>query len=491
MAEWNTKVIVNRTLQADFNADMARQQVEDLSKVLDISRRIQVEKDLDRLLELIMAETTQVLDCERSSLFLVDDDAGELYSKVAEGEAGEIRFPMSTGLAGACARTNESINIPDAYADKRFNPQIDKQTGFKTRSILCFPLTTSEGKVVGVMQSLNKRKGPFTDYDEALLAAFSQQAAIALDSARLAQAYLEKEKLKRSMEIARDIQQSLMPRSDPEIDLLDIASFCQSCDETGGDYYDYIRLGDDHLGLAIGDVSGHGLGAALFMGMARSLLRSFAYTIGNPAKILAQMNDPLEGDMGADSFMTLFYGVLDIKQWRLDYASGGHDEPLIYRVREKRFEELEATGIPIGMIGGQDFPLAPAVKFDPGDVLVLATDGLWEAMNGAGEPFGRDRMKQVIVDHAAKSAREIVTALREVCEKHVDTPVPKPADESAATHAPEPAERDQATPDPDGNAAPRTVETATGRFHDDVTLVVIKFEPVDAALKERFIELKL
>jgi len=159
---------------------------ERLSILLKIGLRLTAERDLDRLLRMIIEETTAVMDAERSSLFLIDRDRNEMWAKIAQGaETAEIRFPLGTGIAGTVGKTGEIINIPDAYQDGRFNPEFDKRTGFRTKSILCAPLRNMQGAIIGAVQVLNKRGGAFTKDDESLLTALASQAAIALENADL------------------------------------------------------------------------------------------------------------------------------------------------------------------------------------------------------------------------------------------------------------------------------------------------------------------
>ena len=167
--------------------DKLQQRVEKLGGILDVAKALVAERDLDRLLKLIVHAAARVVDADRCSLFLVDRDRGELWSKVAQGVTmKEIRFPMGRGIAGAVAETNTPVNIPDAYADPRFNQNVDKQTGYKTRSILCVPMRSVEGEVVGVLQALNKLDGnPFNPEDEELLFALGGQAAAAVNNAML------------------------------------------------------------------------------------------------------------------------------------------------------------------------------------------------------------------------------------------------------------------------------------------------------------------
>ncbi|MDA8424255.1 MAG: sensor domain-containing diguanylate cyclase [Nitrospiraceae bacterium] len=157
-----------------------------LSILLKVGMRLAAERNLDRLLDMIIEETTAVMNAERSSLFLIDGDTGEMWAKIAQGvDVVEIRFLVGVGIAGTVGKTGEIINIPDAYADPRFNPEFDKKTGYRTRSILCVPLQNIVGETIGAIQVLNKKSGMFGKDDEALLTALAAQASVAIDNADL------------------------------------------------------------------------------------------------------------------------------------------------------------------------------------------------------------------------------------------------------------------------------------------------------------------
>jgi GAF domain-containing protein len=154
--------------------------------LLEIMTSLAAERDPDQLFSKILQSSCELLNAERSTLFLLDQEKKELWSKVTRGGSmQEIRLPVGKGIAGHVAASGETINIPDAYKDLRFNPEVDKQTGFRTRSILCLPMRNRAGDTVGVLQMLNKRAGPFSQEDELLLAAFAAQAAVAWENVAL------------------------------------------------------------------------------------------------------------------------------------------------------------------------------------------------------------------------------------------------------------------------------------------------------------------
>ncbi|MCK4601850.1 MAG: GAF domain-containing protein, partial [Phycisphaerae bacterium] len=180
--------------------------LDDLHKVLEISRSLVAAADLDSLLRLIIDRAVELLNADRATLFLYEAATNELVSRVVTG-VEELRVPADRGVSGATVKSGETINVPDAYADPRFNSDIDKQTGFRTRNILSVPLRDYEGSLVGVLQIINKQTGPFTDHDITLAETLGAQAGVALQRAVLIEHYIEKQNMQRAMTIAREIQQ--------------------------------------------------------------------------------------------------------------------------------------------------------------------------------------------------------------------------------------------------------------------------------------------
>lgn len=384
----------------------------DLETILEVARAMSAEKDLDTLLQIIMSAATRLVDADRSSLFMIDEQRKELYSRIAQkSEITEIRVPMGKGIVGHVTEKCEIVNIADAYADCRFNPDVDRKTGFRTRNILCVPLRSYDNKVLGAIQILNKKEGAFTKYDESIILALASHAAIALDNARLVQHYLEKQRILQSLEIARQIQQGLLPTSVPTVPGFEFAGMSAPCDETGGDYYDYVSVGTDRIGVVIGDVSGHGIGSALLMASARAALRALALNDEEPSKIMFHLNKLLCVDVGMSQFVTLFFGVIEPRKKILTYTSAGHDSPILFRPATGEFRELESTGMPLGIIDNLNFPCGETISLVPGDVILLTTDGVWETRNDKGESFGRERLRRLLKEHAARSSQAIVDAI--------------------------------------------------------------------------------
>jgi sigma-B regulation protein RsbU (phosphoserine phosphatase) len=223
------------------------------------------------------------------------------------------------------------------------------------------------------------------------------------------------EKMKGSLELARAIQQNLLPGTAPKLDGFELAGNCKYCDETGGDYYDFIELseiGPGVVGIALGDVTGHGIGAALLMATARSVLRSNAQHYGaDLTKLFEVLNRHIESDTDYDKFITLFYGILDANQKSLVWVSGGHDPALWFHKNNGKIEELPNTGLPVGIMENASFEQGGPVFLKAGDVVVIGTDGIWEAQNNSGVMFGKERLRNIVIRESDKSANEICSRI--------------------------------------------------------------------------------
>lgn len=384
----------------------------DLASVLEISRSMAATVDLDSLLALIIDRAMELLDAERASLFLFDRGTNELYSRVAAGTK-EIRFPADRGIAGAAVKNGQTLNVPDAYADERFNPEIDRTTGFRTRNILTIPLRDYEGALVGVLQVLNKRGGGFQAYDIELAETLAAQAGVVLQRATLISHYLEKKNMERAMELAREIQQALFPQSSPAVCGFDIAGCCRPADATGGDAYDFMPLPGGRWMIVVADATGHGVGPAMVIAETRAMLRAVSLHDSNVPKILATVNNLLSQDLSDSRFVTCFFGMLDPLARRLAFASAGHGPILFYRRGTDSFQQLSATGIPLGIMGEMDYEAVETWEMEAGDIAIITTDGYFEAVNADSEAFGVDRMLELIRRDRDRPAAEIIANLTE------------------------------------------------------------------------------
>jgi len=225
----------------------------------------------------------------------------------------------------------------------------------------------------------------------------------------------ERQRIKHSLALVTAIQQHLLPQEAPRLQNFDIFGQCRYCDETGGDYYDFIELveiAEGKIGLTVGDITGHGLGAAFLMASARGVLRSDAVRRGTDLpRLFGDLNSHLVRDLEEGRFMTLFYGILDDKDRTLIWASAGHDPALWYHKDSGQFEELPNTGLPLGVLPEASFEQGGPVTFQSGDILLVGTDGIWEAINSSYEMFGKQRFYDTVRAHHDVSAAKIYTAV--------------------------------------------------------------------------------
>jgi phosphoserine phosphatase RsbU/P len=376
-----------------------------LSILLSISRTLGKEIELDRLLVLIVAEVTSAMEAERSSLLLYDAQTGELVSKVAEGmSTREIRVQLGSGIAGATAKDRMTINIPEAYKDSRFNPSYDHASGFRTRSILSAPILGQNGALLGVVQVLNKiNQDAFTAEDERFLEAICIHLGIALERAEMVAAYLQSQMFKQSLQLAREIQMGLIPKefpAFPQIPQIDIFGAIDPAQDVGGDLYDFFLLDNNRICFIIGDVSDKGIPAALFMAMVRTAFRIAALASNESiASILGRLNDFLCESNHSQMFVTVFAGILDLRDGSIEYADGGHEPPYIVKALGGAAMLDKIGGLALGFIPAYDFR-AGKIQLESGDLLVLYTDGITEAMDLDHHLFGAERI-QALLDRSA------------------------------------------------------------------------------------------
>jgi sigma-B regulation protein RsbU (phosphoserine phosphatase) len=225
--------------------------------------------------------------------------------------------------------------------------------------------------------------------------------------------------LRRSLALAMEVQQNLLPSDTPHIEGLDIAGHSTYCDETGGDYYDYLEIADlsnNAAALVVGDVMGHGIAAAMLMATARGILRSRCSEHGSLGELLGHLNDLLVEVTGGTRFMTMVLVTIDGKRGELRLSSAGHDPPFIYDSVKDEFIELDAGGLPLGIMEGEQYPESSCGPLPAGSVVLASTDGVWEAQNESSEQFGKDRIRDILRANAHRASNEIAKALRDAVQ---------------------------------------------------------------------------
>ena len=381
----------------------------DLEAILDVTKALAAPFDLTTMLGEVVAAAKQVLRAERGSVWLYDEPNGELVLEVATG-IDPVRVPWQSGLVGACASTRGIINVPDCYADARFDSRVDKASGYRTRCMLTLPLVDHKEVLVGVMQVLNKRDGVFDADDEALATALAAQCAVALSRVRMTSALIEGEKMRQALEMAREVQMSTLPAAMPSVPGYEVCATFRPADLTGGDTFDAALL-EQGLLVVLGDATGHGIAPALSVTQMQAMLR-MAFRLGADLETaFMQVNNRLADTLAEDRFITAFIGLLDPATHTLRFHSGGQGPILRYLACARTFDRYKPTSFPLGAMHLSSLRPAITVDMQPGDILLLVTDGFYEQENGRGEQFGEARVMAIVEAHADQPVGALLALL--------------------------------------------------------------------------------
>jgi len=393
----------------------ARRRIES-GALYQISRAMLEISSLETLLDHITTQAKDLLEAEGCTIALVDDLAQELVFRFVKGESPEaeaqlqdLHLPLDVGVVGWVVRNREAVLVSDAASDPRFSEQADRLTGLTTVSLICAPLIVGD-RAIGAIELVNKKRHPFSQSDLNLLSTLAGTVALAIEKAQLQEELKEQERLKRELEIAHSVQAQLLPKAMPRVPGYDFFGTSEPAHETGGDFYDLIPVGENQWGLVIADVADKGLGAALFMAICKSLLWATAREIISPQAALERLNDLILEVSESDLFVTVFYGVLDVAQGRLVYCVAGHNPPVFYQAAERKFTELRTPGMALGVRPGLTLQEA-SLSLAAGDLLLLYTDGVTEALNPQRELFGKERLRQVLAAQVNGSAQRTVKAI--------------------------------------------------------------------------------
>ncbi|MBZ0299842.1 MAG: SpoIIE family protein phosphatase [Anaerolineae bacterium] len=382
-----------------------------LLTLYQITRAMNSSLDFDEVLRQAMDAVVQLTKAERGVLMIADDETGELIVRVAHGVSratDDTEDAYSTTVVNQVVETRQALLTNNAMFDDRYRPgQSIIMRGL--RAILCAPMLVKERLVGVVYVDTAMRTGTFSEADRDLLMAVAGQAGIAIENARLYAVAVEKGRLERELQMAREIQQALIPSRLPVYGGYELAATWQAAREMAGDFYDVFHLADGSLGVVIADVSDKGAGAALFMAVSRSFIRSYAYAGLSPVQTLSQANDLIVEDSDSGMFVTAYYSVF-YPDGRCTGVNAGHNPPILYRHEGGHMEFLARGGRAIGWF--KNNPLeAVEVELQRGDVLVYYTDGLTEAENEAGNAYGPERLEAVVRYAAEQSASAIRDAI--------------------------------------------------------------------------------
>lgn len=378
-----------------------------LETVAEVARKIAEPQPLETLLNSILQVCLEKTAAQRGAIMLIEDE-GDLKPKayISTSRAHE-KFAISRTIANQAIRENKAILIRDVEGDEHLKMS-ESIASLKIRSAICTPLWNGE-KTVGILYvDTTEHTNLFNETDLYFFSALTGLIAEKIENALLAEIAKEKERLDTEIEIARDIQQNLFPKSIPEIPGYDVACFNRPSTEVGGDYYDVLIVDEHCYGMAIGDVVGKGIGAAMLMSNLQAVLRARAWSIRRPGDLLNRINADIAGRVGEGRFITFCYFLLDSENDILIYSNAGHNPP--YLSRAGKIKELEVSGIPLGIFGESQYQDSEE-PLSSDDVVILYSDGITECMNEDEEEFGEDRLKTVLAANSDKSAHDISEAI--------------------------------------------------------------------------------
>lgn len=388
-----------------------------LRRVLEVTRKLAAPFDLDTMLGEVVDVSRNILDADRGTVFLYDETTDELVVRVAT-ELGQIRIPADKGIVGESAQTRKLINVPDCYADPRFNRAIDKQTGYRSRCMLTIPLLGFEDSLVGVLQILNKNGGTFDEQDEFIATALAAQAAVVLHRAKITEQIIESERLGREITVARDVQMGTLPKQMPTIEGYGFAGAFSPTDQTGGDLYDFVPLDEQRLFLLMGDATGHGIGPALSATQVRAMLRVALRLDAGLDEAFTHINDQLCADLPDDRFVTGFFGLLDASDHTVRFHSGGQGPIMHFHAHTASYDWHPATTFPLGYMPQTNLAPPLEVALAPGDILGLISDGIYEYENEQGVQFGQAGVARVIDRLPDAGADEVVAEIMRAVREH-------------------------------------------------------------------------
>jgi phosphoserine phosphatase RsbU/P len=388
----------------------------------------------NELHRLIVEGATRILDAHGGALYVTDRTGGKLTPAfISNGCPPLVDIPPDIlqqaaatpialesylrlrsivpgeGLIGRVWQTGQSV----CFSELSQMPELAKlrDSAFGTASVMAASL--SYGKQdLGVLAVANGPMGaPFSQGDFIVFKSIAEQSAFALYNAIIYSMANEKKRLDHDLEIARDIQRILLPAEAPAINGFQISGINVPARQVSGDYFDYIRVDDERLGIAIADVSGKGIPASLIMAICRSVLRAEAARNPSPADVLRKVNRQLYPDIKEDMFISMAYLILDHERNGITLARGGHDAPLLYKQQSQSVTPVKSPGMVLGIDSGNVFDRITndfAVPLERDDCLILYTDGVTEALNTEGDEFGLERTTESVRASASNGAQAIV-----------------------------------------------------------------------------------
>ncbi len=397
-------------MSAGTTNQVLERRVRELLLLQETAKKVNSILDLEKLLDEIVGGVAEAFGCNRTAVLLQDDARNDMEIIALRGFSDVhlkgYRFKVGgEGMVGHVAATARMHYAPDVRKDPYY--VVSEST---TLSEVDIPLI-SRGKLIGLFNAQSSEVDAFSPEQIELLRALADNIAIAIENARLfRRERLEKEKALREQAEARQIQRALLPEREPVISGYAIDGFCLQLNAVGGDWYDYLDLGDGFWGIALGDVCGKGMAAALLMSATRSLFRMAAEGLKSPSEVLMRLNQSLLKDLPEGRFVTLVYSILDSERATIRVANGGHTYPVFVREQTNITELKTEKGLPLGLMSSEYSEIG--LTLQTGDRVLIYTDGAVEATNSEGQEYGTSRLVKSL-QRPGVSAQAVLTEVQE------------------------------------------------------------------------------
>lgn len=392
----------NRELATD-----ALERYRELNLLYRVSATIGHTLDPAAIPQQILDESNRVVKAHAAMVLSLNQSEWEIQGTLAQAGITPGLDSIRPVLEQVAASGEATIVADDVLA----------LSGFGCSSILCAPLKGRERVMGAVVLMRNSNLPVFTASDEQLVNAIATEAAITIENAHLHQAALENERLERELQLAHQVQATLIPREIPQMAGWDIAAWWQPAREMAGDFYDFIPM-QGALGVVIADVTDKGMPAAMYMADTRSVVRASTTAVESPSMALTHANRWLSADSTDSMFVTLFYARLDLASGGVTYVNGGHNPPMLFVGDEAKPRELTRTGIMLGFDESWQYD-ERQLHLEHGDLVVLYTDGVTEAKNASNEEFGEARLEEIARTHRAEFADAILRAIQQSLREFV------------------------------------------------------------------------
>ena len=405
---------VSSNIQKLFDDRAEHTLEEQLAILAEITQSFASSLDISDTFQRAIEAFIEYMNAEAASIFLLEEEGTVLVCRECAGPVNikGLRVKSDDGIVGKAAQTRSCCMVRDVYADPDFDETVDKVTGFITRSILCAPLMV-KGECLGVLEVINKQGDDvlFGEQDKHLSMALASAAALAIHNAKMADKLVGQERMRKELELAREIQLSLLPSS--EDNDLPVKGMNVPAMEVSGDFYDFFRRDDGKIYFNLADVSGKGMNAALLMAKASSLLHHLAKSIDDPGELLARVNDELCETVSHGMFITIVSGFIDLNKGEIALSNAGHQPPL-YHKSNGVFEEIPAQAYPLGILPCTEFPVT-TLSMEEG-CLYMFTDGVTESLDENNQPLDIPGLIKLIESSsrvtAAKRLENIVAEIR-------------------------------------------------------------------------------